>query len=102
MHNYFITSATRIFTDKIARVMQTKLTLTLDGNIIQKAKKYAYTKGRSLSELIETYLKTVVGNEPGDDNVLSPAVKSLMGTFKAPKDIDYKKIIKEEKMKRHG
>ena len=46
--------------------MQTKLTLTLDQGIIEQAKLYAKDKGRSLSELIENYLKVVL------DDTLSP------------------------------
>ena len=37
--------------------MNTKLTLTLEKEIIQKAKKYAKDKNRSLSDIIENYLK---------------------------------------------
>ena len=40
--------------------MTTKLTLTLEQHIIVKAKEYAKKKGRSLSDIIENYLKVVV------------------------------------------
>ena len=39
--------------------MSTKLTLTIDKSVIKKAKEYAKSQGRSLSNLIEDYLKTV-------------------------------------------
>ncbi len=39
--------------------MSTKLTLTLDKSVIESAKKYAKSQGRSLSNLIEDYLKAV-------------------------------------------
>ena len=39
--------------------MNTKLTLTIDQSVIEKAKKYAKEKERSLSDLIENYLKLI-------------------------------------------
>jgi len=41
---------------KIARIMATKLTLSVEENVIKRAKSYAKNAGRSLSELIENYL----------------------------------------------
>ena len=35
--------------------MNTKLTLTLEKEVIEKAKKYASENGRSLSEMVENY-----------------------------------------------
>jgi len=39
--------------------MNAKLTLTIEHTIIEKAKKYANNKGRSLSGIIENYLKAI-------------------------------------------
>jgi predicted CopG family antitoxin len=69
--------------------MNTKLTLTIDDQVITKAKKYAKNSGRSLSDLIENYLKNITSSEK-DDFKISPKVKSLRGAFKVPKDFDYK------------
>jgi hypothetical protein len=85
--------------------MTTKLTLTLDHEVIKKAKGYAADKGRSLSELVEHYfLSLTYGNAPASKEDLTPGVRSLMGSFKAPKgfDFDYKKSLREEKIKKHG
>jgi len=80
--------------------MTTKLTLTLDDKVIQGAKRYAKIKGRSVSELVESYFKslTELGNDPSDE--LTSSVRSLMGSFKAPKNFDYKKVLKDEKQRR--
>lgn len=72
--------------------MTTKLTLTVEKDIIELAKSYASKKGRSLSDLIENYLKTLVQND-GDKNDISPNVKKLLGSVKAPKNFDYKKEL---------
>jgi hypothetical protein len=73
--------------------MNTKLTLTIEQSIIEKAKKYANNKGRSLSSIIENYLKVITKEEIADDIKLTPIVKSLKGSFKAPRNLNYKKEI---------
>lgn len=73
--------------------MNTKLTLTIEQNVVDKAKKYAKKKGHSLSELIENYLKIITKNESDLEIEYTPLVKSLLGTFKEPKDFDYKKEL---------
>lgn len=73
--------------------MNTKLTLTIEETIIEKAKKYATSKGRSLSDIIENYLKVITKEESIDKTELTPLVKSLKGSFKAPKNLDYKKEL---------
>ncbi|MBS1660283.1 MAG: hypothetical protein JST68_04450 [Bacteroidetes bacterium] len=81
--------------------MTTKLTLTLDDQVIRKAKRYAKAKGQSVSELVESYFKSITGQESGVSEELTPTVKSLMGSFKAPNEFDYKKILKEEKLRKY-
>jgi len=72
--------------------MNTKLTLTIEQSIIKKAKQYAKGKGRSLSDIIENYLKAIT-NKSESEIELTPIVKSLKGSFKAPEDFDYKKEL---------
>lgn len=72
--------------------MNTKLTLTIEQSIIKKAKRYAKGKGRSLSDIIENYLKAIT-NKSESEIELTSIVKSLKGSFKAPKDFDYKKEL---------
>lgn len=73
--------------------MNTKLTLTIEQTIIVKAKKYANSKGRSLSYIIENYLKVITKEDDIENIELTPIVKSMKGSFKAPKDFDYKKEL---------
>lgn len=69
--------------------MNTKLTLTIEQSVIEKAKSYAKEKGHSLSEIIENYLKAIT-TEQKLIKEISPITKSLRGSFKAPIDFDYK------------
>ena len=73
--------------------MNTKLTLTIEQTVIEKAKKYASAKGRSLSDIIENYLKAVTKEDHNVTTDLTPIVKSMKGSFKAPKNFDYKKEL---------
>ncbi len=82
--------------------MNTKLTLTIEQTIIVKAKKYAQMKERSLSDLIENYLKALVqSDEKQKKQVFSPLVKSLKGSFKEPKNFEYKKELINELTNKH-
>ncbi len=73
--------------------MNTKLTLTIEQTVIEKSKKYASERGRSLSAIIENYLKVLTKEDAITDLNLTPVVKSMKGSFKAPENIDYKKEI---------
>ena len=73
--------------------MNTKLTLTIDDSIIERAKVYAKDKGRSLSDLIENYLNAITRDQQKSDIEITPIVKSLKGSFKAPDGFDYKKEL---------
>ena len=72
--------------------MNTKLTLTIEQSIIERAKLYAKGKGRSLSDIIENYLKAITTEQRVADDI-SPMINSLRGSFKAPKSFDYKKEL---------
>ena len=70
--------------------MNTKLTLTIEETVILKAKNYARNKKSSLSRLIENYLKAVIKEDIIELRETTSIVKSLQGSFKAPKNFDYK------------
>lgn len=74
--------------------MDAKLTLKLDKAVIDKAKEYASSHKKSLSRMIESYLKSLVDKDPkeqDDDIEISHFVKSMRTGVKIPADFDYKK-----------
>jgi hypothetical protein len=73
--------------------MTAKLTLTVEEGVIKKAKSYAKQTGRSLSELIETYLETLTEDYHGETLQISPKLKKLAGSVKLPEDFDEKKEL---------
>ena len=70
--------------------MDTKLTLKLNEDIIEKAKEYAKAKKTSLSDLIENYLQKLTSDKKANMKI-TPLVKSLSGVISLPKDYDDKK-----------
>ncbi len=73
--------------------MDTKLTLSINRDVARKAKAYAKSKGRSLSDLVENYLLLLTKNSPVEETEYSPRVKSLLGSVTLPADFDYKKEV---------
>ncbi len=73
--------------------MNSKLTLTIEETLIDKAKIYARQKGRSLSDIIESYLQVITADDKLKPVDVSPTVKSLRGSFKLPEGFDYKKEL---------
>ncbi|AZI40247.1 MULTISPECIES: DUF6364 family protein [Epilithonimonas] len=71
--------------------MTTKLTLTVEKSVIEKAKKYAKGTQRSLSEMVQKYLESLV--EESDKSELSPKIKNLAGSLKLPENFDYDKAL---------
>ncbi|WP_421947076.1 DUF6364 family protein [Phaeodactylibacter xiamenensis] len=84
--------------------MNTKLTLTIEKEVIKIAKEYAKDKGQSLSELVENYFKFITAERraPVKPDELSPRVKRLRGIIKADQEIDYKQTLTEELLKAYG
>jgi hypothetical protein len=81
--------------------MNTKLTLTIERTVIDKAKIYAKRKGHSLSDIIENYLKVITKDGTKSEIELTPIVKSLRGSFKAPSDFDYGKELAKSLSKKY-
>jgi Family of unknown function (DUF6364) len=79
--------------------MTTKLTLTVEKAVIERAKMYAKSTGRSLSEIIETYLMTITEEGTGDN--LSPKLKSIVGVVSLPDDFDEKMELRAALEKKH-
>lgn len=82
--------------------MNTKLTLTIEKEIIEEAKEYAKEKGQSLSDLVENYFKLLTKeNREIKPKQLSPRIQRLRGVLKVDKDFDYKQVLEEELTKKY-
>ena len=81
--------------------MDAKLTLNIDKDVARKAKVYAKSNGRSLSDLVESYLKLLTKNSPVEESEYTPTVKSLLGCISVPEDFEYKKEIADYLTKKY-
>jgi len=79
--------------------MTTKLTLSLNKSVIERAKRYAKGNNQSLSQIIESYLDKVTSENPefGD-----PELDAIRGIIELPSDFDIKKEAIELRVKKHG
>jgi hypothetical protein len=80
--------------------MTTKLTLTVEKAVIEKAKSYAKQTGRSLSELIEKYLESITEVENRTVK-LSPKLKKIVGAVKLPKNFNEELELRGYYEKKH-
>lgn len=80
--------------------MATKLTLSVEENVIKRAKLYAKNTGQSLSELIENYLQSLT-SEQLDNKQLSSKLKKITGVVKLPSDFDERQALREYFEKKH-
>ena len=84
--------------------MDTKLTLKLDKSVIDKAKDYATSHKRSLSRIIESYLRSLISQDDPKDNddiKISSFVKSMSTGVSIPADLDYKKEYSDYLSNKH-
>jgi hypothetical protein len=80
--------------------MNTKLTLRLNSNVIQRAKNYAQKHKTSLSKMIESYLNSVT--KPKSENIeITPLIESLSGIIEIREDYDYRKEYSDHISKKY-
>ena len=69
--------------------MNKKLTLSVDEVVIERAKKRAAEEHKSLSEMVESYLRVIASDEKGEDTQYSSTVEELLGSISVPDDFSY-------------
>lgn len=70
--------------------METKLTLRLNKQVIERAKGYAHNHNISLSKVVESYLDSITKQRVVASEI-SPLVESLSGVIKLDENFDYRK-----------
>lgn len=81
--------------------MDSKLTLSVDKQLTEKAKMYARSQGRSLSDLVESYFKILTSEEFEKVSQVSPRIKALKGVLKVDVDYNYKEELSKELSKKY-
>lgn len=70
--------------------MNKKLTISVDDSTIEEAKKFARSKGQSLSEIIENYLKLLL--RKSEKPAISSKISKLKGAIKISGIVEYKQL----------
>ena len=81
--------------------MDNKLTLSIDNQVIEKAKVYARKKNTSLSKLIESYLQFLTTTNSSEVAEITPLVKSLSGVLDVTA-LNYKDSYKNHLNKKYS
>jgi hypothetical protein len=81
--------------------MSTKLTLIIEESVISSAKEYAERQGKSLSDIVESYLKKLATGKKHKKEQFSPVIKDLLGSVALPQNFNYKTALTEELTKRY-
>ncbi len=78
--------------------MNTKLTLRLDDQLIDKAKRYSDRSGKSVSQLVADFFAAIESDEDIPGTEISPRVRSLRGAFKrsTATEEDYRRYLEEK------
>jgi hypothetical protein len=84
----------RIFALNNIRIMLSKLTLSVEQSVIKSAKIYAKQKGKSVSELVEQYLRSLQA-KASDSPELDPSILVQMGSVNLSKNTNYKHALSE-------
>jgi hypothetical protein len=69
-----------------------KLTLSVDDQVVARAKRYAKRQGVSVSKMVEAYL-AAVAEPPSPDVRDAPVLRSLRGSLKKANLEDYRKYV---------
>ena len=82
----------------------TKLTLSMEPEIVYRAKKYAKNRNISLSRLIQDYLDQLSEYKPEADSSINPDILKLTGILKGkiPDDFDLKEAKYQYLKEKHG
>jgi hypothetical protein len=74
-----------------------KLTLSVDEEVVSQAKQFAKLRGTSISEMVETYLASVVlVYSSADAKTETPILHRLKGTLKNASVEDYRAHLTEK------
>ena len=83
--------------------MNTKLTLSIEEQVIERAKEYAKKQGRSLSNIVEEYLKSIAKQKKSKViNKLDQLVEELCGSVKIPENKSYDEILEESIIEKYS
>jgi len=75
-----------------------KLTLSVDGEVVDRAKRYAARRGTSVSRLVEGYLELISRPPRLDAETLPPVLGRLHGSLKGSRlgEADHRRYLEKK------
>ena len=75
-----------------------KLTLSVDGDVVDRAKRYAARRGTSVSRLVEGYLELIARPPRLDAKALPPVLGRLHGALKGSRlsEADHRRYLEKK------
>ena len=74
-----------------------KLTLSVNADVVRRAKRFASLRGTSVSRLVEHYLRLLSGSESDASAKDTPVLARLRGSLKgAPREGSYKRYLERK------
>lgn len=77
--------------------MNTKLTLSINEEIVKKAKRISQYRGKSVSKIIEEYFSSLPEKEPKKTASIREISNMLKSGTAIPENLDYKEFIREKR-----
>ena len=80
--------------------MKTKLTLSIEKEVVERAKKFAKESDQTISEMVEGFLRAISRNQ-SQPAELSDRLRSLAGKFRLPEGKEDRDVLVEELTKKY-
>lgn len=79
----------------------TKLTLSIDENVVEKAKQIAEANNTSVSAMFTNFVQSMAASKPGRPKI-GPITRRLTGIAKLPPGKDYREVLTDALMEKYG
>lgn len=81
--------------------MTTKLTLSISGKTVEKAKRVSRKRGKSISKMVEEYFNSISEKEEQEETAVDKTMKILKGRITRP-GVNWKEAKEEQLVKKYG
>ena len=81
--------------------MTTKLTLSINKEIVERAKRISRKRGKSISKMFEEYLTSLPEKDVTEETAVDKIKKIVEGKISSP-DADWKKVKEEQLINKYG
>ncbi|MCA6440954.1 MAG: DUF6364 family protein [Sediminibacterium sp.] len=82
--------------------MSTKLTLSIDEKVVAEAKEYAKEAGKSVSQIVESYLRVLTQKNNKHTPSLPAHISRWQGAFKSTGKKNYKEVYTTALTEKYG